>query len=92
MSEAIQVLVDLASNATLDNQENITTMLAEAEISLEQEQAIVAKDVEKLADSINLTEIRAFVPVLPAEDDNGDEDSENDDNENDDASNLAVAF
>ncbi|TPH15165.1 hypothetical protein [Litorilituus lipolyticus] len=77
MSEAIQVLVGLASNATLNNQDNITTMLAEADISLEQEKAIKAKDAKRLLDaSDEISKIKFFIPIAPAEDDEPEESNE----------------
>jgi len=91
MSEAIRVLVDLASNATLDTQENITTMLAEADISLEQEQAIIDKDEHKLAESIyDLPKIEMIFPILPAEDDEPDNDNQEEEDNNTDTNAVSA--
>ena len=83
MSKVIQVLETMASDAYLINQENISTLLAIAEIDAEQHQAITEKNAEKLAETIaDLPEIRSFSQVIPAEEnEQEDEDKDEDDNQ-----------
>ena len=79
MSRIIQVLETMASDASLVKQENIISFLATAEINTEQQQAITAKDSEQLAETISdLPNIRAFVPIAPAEDDEAEGDNDED--------------
>ena len=52
MSKVIQVLETMASNASLVSEEDINTFLTTAEINTEQQQAITAKNVEQLAETI----------------------------------------
>ncbi|WP_157825828.1 hypothetical protein [Colwellia sp. Bg11-28] len=70
MSKVIQVLEKMARDASLLNEENITTMLTDADITNNQQQAIVARDINKLADSLSdLTKIKYVIPLIAADDD-----------------------
>lgn len=81
MSKVIQVLEAMASDASLVNEENISTFLTTVEINAEQKQAISVKNAEQLADTIaDLPELFAYSQVLPADDDAPIEDEEEDDN------------
>lgn len=80
MSDVIQVLETMASDANLIDEENISRLLITAEISIEQQQAFTDKNAERLAETVSdLPEIIAHVQVLPEEDeDDKQEDSEDD--------------
>jgi len=74
MSKVIQVLEKLARDASLLSEENRTTMLIDADITDSQRQAIVAKDINKLAGSLgDLAKIKYVIPLIPAEDDEQEE-------------------
>ncbi|QBG35835.1 hypothetical protein [Litorilituus sediminis] len=69
MNNVIQTLTNLASDASLDSEKTVAQMLANADITQLQHQAILANDVRLLAETINLPSIRAFVPVIVADED-----------------------
>ena len=52
MSKVINVLATMASNPSLVSDAEITALLANADISNEQKQAILAQDSERLAETI----------------------------------------
>ena len=52
MSKVINVLAAMASNPSLVSDAEITALLANADISNEQKQAILAQDSERLAETI----------------------------------------
>ncbi len=52
MNKVIDVLATLAEDASLVNAEELTALIANADISTEQQQAILAKDVKLLAGTI----------------------------------------
>ncbi|KGJ89696.1 hypothetical protein [Colwellia psychrerythraea] len=81
MSKVIQVLETMASDASLINEENISTFLTTTEINAEQQRAITAKSAGQLAETIaDLPELMAFSQVLPADEDAPIEDEQEDDN------------
>jgi hypothetical protein len=76
MSKVIQVLANMASNASLINESNVTTMLIDAGITESQKMAIEAKDLDMLIEKMpDLSEIKCL-PVIPAEDEEGNEEEE----------------
>jgi uncharacterized protein YejL (UPF0352 family) len=82
MSKIIKVLEKMASDASLVNEENITTFLANADINTDQQQAISVKNVEQLTKTINdLPKIISYSQVLPTEDNDPDGDELEDDNQ-----------
>ncbi len=52
MNKVIDVLATLAEDASLVNAEELTALIANADISTEQQQAILTKDVKLLAGTI----------------------------------------
>ncbi len=52
MNKVIDVLATLAEDASLVNAKELTALIANADISTEQQQAILAKNSQKLADTI----------------------------------------
>ena len=81
MSKVISVLEKMASDATLINEENIISLLAEADISIEQQQAIEAKSTELLVEATDdISKIRFIIPIIPAEDDEPEENDKTNDN------------
>jgi len=68
MSKVIQVLTQMASDATLINPELLTKMLFAAEISQKQQQAIIAKDIDALTDAIHDLPVIRCVPILIPDD------------------------
>ena len=70
MNKVIQVLEKMAGDASLINEENISSFLTTAEIDAEQKQAITVKNGTQLAETIaDLPELIAYSQVLPADDD-----------------------
>ena len=69
MKQVVQVLTNLASDASLDSEQTVAQMLANTDITTLQHQAILANDVRLLAETINLPSIRAFVPIVAADED-----------------------
>ena len=89
MSKIIQALETMATDASLVNEENITTFLTTAEITTEQQQAITEKNAEQLAETVgDLPKIISFSQVLPEEE--GDEQTE-DENDSESANSLLVS-
>lgn len=81
MSKVIQVLAKMASDASLTNNDNITTRLIDAEITESQKQAIEAKDLDTLTETIHDLPIIKCVPLVPAEDDDAEEEEKENDTE-----------
>ena len=52
MNKVINVLATMANNASLVSNKEITALLTNADISTEQQHAILAQDSERLADTI----------------------------------------
>ena len=70
MSKVIQVLEKMASDATLINEDNITSLLAEADISVEQQQAIEVNNTEQLIEATDyISKIKFFIPIAVADED-----------------------
>jgi len=70
MSKIITILEKMASDSTLKDDVNITHLISEAEITKNQQQAILTRDVNQLSDSISkFPKIIAYVQILPADDD-----------------------
>lgn len=91
MSTIIQVLEQMGSDATLNNEHDITVLLANADISDCQQQAILAKDSERLGDAIaGLPVIKCFF-LVPAEDDEPKKQDEKEDNGSEASNKLAIA-
>jgi hypothetical protein len=66
MSKVINVLTHIASDAMLINQDSLAKMLIKAEISQKQKNAIIAKDIDALIDSIHdLPNIKCVPIILP---------------------------
>ncbi len=69
MSEIIQVLEKMGCDASLNNEHELTALLANADISNSQQQAIIAKDADQLAEnSDEISKIRFFIPIIVADD------------------------
>lgn len=70
MSKVISVLEKMASDAAMNNENAIANLVANSDVNHVQQQAIIEKNAEQLAKAIcDLPNIRAFVPIVPAEDD-----------------------
>lgn len=68
MSKVVQVLAQMASDATLIKPEFLAKMLAEAGISEAQQQAIIAKDIDALTVTIHDLPAIRCIPILIPED------------------------
>ncbi|NQY50462.1 MAG: hypothetical protein HRT50_15425 [Colwellia sp.] len=79
MSKVINILAAMASNPSLVSNKEITALLANADISSEQKQAILAQDSERLAGTIADFAISMCGIVSSAEDDEQDSQDENKD-------------
>ena len=87
MSNIISVLEKMASDASLKDANKINSTVKSANITDEEQQAILANDVNFLKDvSQNIPSIECFV-LLPAEDDEPEEEGEENDNESSDTKN-----
>jgi hypothetical protein len=68
MSKIINVLATMANKPSLTTETQITVLLESADISMEQKQAILAQDSERLANTIANFPISMCSVVHPAED------------------------
>ncbi len=69
MSKVITVLETMASDAAMNSESAIADLIANSNINNSQQQAILANDVEALVkNTIGLPTIRAFVPIIVADD------------------------
>ena len=90
MSKVISVLEKMASDATMNSESAIADLVATSDINEDQQQAILANDIEKLAESTTeISKIKFFIPIAPAEDDEPEEES--DEGNNTDTSGQLVA-
>lgn len=77
MSKVIQVLAQMANRADLQSEQSIKTFVTSAEISAEQSEAIVTKDLTYLEHQLSISrDIICF--LVPAEDDEPVKEEEND--------------
>ncbi len=66
MSNVIDVLVQMASNAEMSNKQSLNALLTNANITKTQEFAIQTQDIDTLKKaSYNLPEIRCYPILLP---------------------------
>ena len=97
MSKVIQVLEQMANDASLQSEQAIAQLLATADVNAEQAEAIINKNITSLERQLDVCPDVVCI-ILPAEDDEEeDEDEEkNDDNEDKDSteetSNFAIGF
>jgi len=71
MSKVIQVLAAMASDASLTNAEQVTTMLLDADITETEMKAIEAKDLDTLTETLHdLPIIKCFPMVVADDEDN----------------------
>jgi hypothetical protein len=68
MNKVIDVLAKMAEDASLVNTEELTTFIANADISTEQQQVIFAKDSQKLAETITNFPASVCSLILASED------------------------
>lgn len=74
MSNIINTLELLASDALYTNDGQVIELINSLSIEQKQREAILEKDSDKLAKTISdLPDIKAFAPVIPAEDDEPEE-------------------
>lgn len=83
MSKVIQVLAEMANDASLTNEDQVMTMLVDAEITDKQKQAIEAKDLDTLTETIHDLPIIKCVPLVPAEDDDAEDEEKEEEKEDD---------
>lgn len=70
MSNVVEVLMEMASNAEMGNKQSLDAMLASANITEAQEFALKTNNMDSLKESIHdLPEIRCY-PILLPEDQN----------------------
>lgn len=70
MSNVIEVLMEMASNAEMGNKQSLDAMLASANITEAQELALKTNNIDSLKETIyDLPEIRCY-PILLPEDQN----------------------
>ncbi len=77
MNKVIDVLARMAEDASLINTEELTTFIANAGISTEQQQAFFAKDSQKLAETITNFSISMCSIVATPQQDEQDNQEEN---------------
>ena len=68
MSNAVQVLARMASDASLINDKSIAVMLNNSDIAEEQKQAISSKDIDTLTETIHNLPVIKCVPLVVADD------------------------
>ena len=90
MSKVINVLATMASNPSLVSNAEITALLANADISNEQKQAILAQDSERLAATIAEFPISMCSIILLPDEDEQENPQENNDDEAKNNLNYAV--
>ena len=81
MNKVIQVLETMAADALLANADKLNHFLDDAEINTQQQQAIMAQDMESLSDTLtDFSKLIAYSQVLPADEEAPVEDEKEDDN------------
>lgn len=82
MSKVFQVLAQMASDSSLQNNESIEALLVSTDINAEQSEAIIAKDIITLERQLDICP-DVYCMLFPAEDDeaeaNDDKDEDKDD-------------
>lgn len=78
MSEVIELLAKMASDASINSERAYTELVLNADINEQQQQAILNKDIKALANTCNDLPLIQSVFIIPAEDD---EPSKDDDKE-----------
>ncbi len=92
MSKIIQVLEQMGSDASLNNEHEITALLANADISDSQQRAILAKNAELLAETIaDLPEIKCFI-IAVADDDEQEKQDKKEDDGSETSNKLAIVI
>jgi len=90
MSNVIQVLAEMASNASLTTEEKLTQMLSASTLTIEQQAAIVSNNVATLTElTQTLPSIKCFA-ILPAEDDDSEETQDSEDTETSNTTRIAI--
>ncbi len=80
MNKAIQVLIDMASNASLIDEDNLQETLANSQLTDKQKKAIQAKDLDTLTETIHDLPVIKCIPIVPAEDDEDTQEDSEDEN------------
>jgi len=81
MSKVISVLEKMASDAAMNSESAITDLVAVSDINGAQQQAIMTGNVEALVEhSDEISKIKFFIPIIPAEDDEAEENDKTNDN------------
>lgn len=75
MNKVIQVLAQMASDSSLQNEPSVKDLLTTAEINIEQSEAIIAKDITSLERQLDICP-DFFCAFIPAEDDEQPKDEE----------------
>lgn len=78
MSKVIQVLAQMASDSSLQNESAVEALLTTKEINADQSEAIIAKDVITLERQLDICPDIVCI-MFPAEDGEASEESEEDD-------------
>lgn len=73
MSKVIQVLAAMASDASLTNAEQVTTMLLDADITETEMKAIEAKDLDTLTETVHDLPIIKCFPLVVADDEDNEQ-------------------
>jgi len=91
MSNVIQVLEKMGSDATLQNNDAIQTLLASTELETEMTQAIASEDVTSLAHQLDVC-LYLVCGVFPAEDDDESEEKEDEDDSTEETNSRVIGF
>ena len=91
MSKVIQVLEQMASDASLQSEQAIEELLATTAVNAEQVEAIINKDVISLERQLDVRpDIVCF--VAPAEDEDEEKDDKDDENSTEETNNRVIGF
>tara|TARA_B110001454_G_C12507662_1_gene345411 strand:+ start:161 stop:436 length:276 start_codon:yes stop_codon:yes gene_type:complete len=91
MSNVIQVLEQMGSDANIQSEDAIETLLVSAELETEITEAIINKDVISLERQLDVCPDIVCL-VLPAEDDDEKDDDNDDQDSTEETSNSVIGF
>ena len=92
MTKVIQVLEQMANDASLQTEQAIEQLLTTTEVDAEQAEAIISKDVTSLERQLDVCPDIVCL-ILPAEDDDEEKDDDKDDDDSaEETSNIVIGF
>ncbi len=92
MSNVIQVLEKMGSDATLQNKDAIQTLLASTELETEMTQAIASEDVTSLAHQLDVCPDIVCIIHAPDDDDKEKEEEDDDKDSTEESNQIVIGF